>query len=211
MALWVSKGADVLEGTSWILSVFICMYRESCPEFMYTSTISSLYFPPSSFITQRVCLFVLAGSFPVIPPFPTLYSFYQSPAATWIEAYLDYMKVLLLKNRPKKCQEHCFETIFFVCYFIATLGDISLAIRLLLANSSNTVSPPQSSLAQICSVFSRHFQNSIKNSNNREGLGFSPDLFKLSKSRCPYFSCEIKTIHRRKNNVEERLPQEVHN
>lgn len=121
------------------------------------------------------------------------------------------MKVLLLKNRPKKCQEHCLETIFFVCYFIATLGDISLAIRLLLANSSNTVSPPQSSLAQICSVFSRHFQNSIKNSNNREGLGFSPDLIKLNQSRCPYFSCEIKTIHRRKNNVEERLPQEVHN
>lgn len=115
------------------------------------------------------------------------------------------------KIDQKKCQEHCFETIFFVCYFIATLGDISLAIRLLLANSSNTVSPPQSSLAQICSVFSRHFQNSIKNSNNREGLGFSPDLIKLSKSRCPYFSCEIKTIHRRKNNVEERLPQEVHN
>lgn len=98
-----------------------------------------------------------------------------------------------------------------LCSWQCTLGDISLAMRLLLANSSNTVSPPQSSLAQICSVFSRHFQNSIKNSNNREGLGFSPDLIKLNKSRCPYFSCEIKTIHRRKNNVEERLPQEVHN
>lgn len=121
MALWVSKGADVLEGTSWILSVFICMYRESCPEFMYTSTISSLYFPPSSFITQTVCLFVLAGSFPVIPPFPTLYSFYQSPAATWIEAYLDYMKVLLLKNRPKKVPRTLFwDNIFcllFHCHF----------------------------------------------------------------------------------------------
>ena len=32
-------------------------------------------------------------------------------------------------------------------------------------------------------------------SNNSEGLGCSPDL---GKSRCPYFSCEIKTIHRRK-------------
>lgn len=121
MALWVSKGADVLEGTSWILSVFICMYRESCPEFMYTSTISSLYFPPSSFITQTVCLFVLAGSFPVIPPFPTLYSFYQSPAATWIEAYLDYMNVLLLKNRPKKVPRTLFwDNIFcllFHCHF----------------------------------------------------------------------------------------------
>lgn len=31
--------------------------------------------------------------------------------------------------------------------------------------------------------------------NNSKGLGCSPDL---GKSRCPYFSCEIKTIHRRK-------------
>lgn len=160
MALWVSKGADVLEGTSWILIVFICMYRESCPEFMYTSTISSLYFPPSSFITQTVCLFVLAGSFPVIPPFPTLYSFYQSPAATWIEAYLDYMKVLLLKNRPKKCQEHCFETIFFVCYFIATFIALQLTMHFGWYFSGNA------------SSFGKFIEHSFSSS-----VQFGPDLF----------------------------------
>lgn len=58
-----------------------------------------------------------------------------------------------------------------LCSWWYTLGDISLAIRLLLANSSNTVSPPQSSLAQIYSVFSRHFQN-YKKQQQQGRFGF---------------------------------------